>query len=164
MDIIILFDNSSPSLIMTYDDFSAQANNLRGQLLSTRKKGLESDKYEDNLRFVLEDFYDLVGNPVIKKLNEMNVPKQCRIWWCPTSVFLLTSTSRDRTNPITLDSTMFFWVYTFPHISHPSPHSLNPESQARRRLASLRYFLSLSQMKNAADIEREKPYKPSIPR
>ena len=87
MDIIILFDNSSPSLIMTYDDFSAQANNLRGQLLSTRKKRLESDKYEDTLRFVLEDFYDLVGNPVIKKLNEMNVPKQCRIWLCPTSVF-----------------------------------------------------------------------------
>jgi hypothetical protein len=49
-------------------------------------------------------------------------------------------------NPITLDSTMFFWIYTFPSISHPSPHSLNPESQARRRLASLQY-LSLSQMK-----------------
>ncbi len=123
MDIIILFDNSSPSLIMTYDDFSAQANNLRGQLLSTRKKGLESDKYEDTLRFVLEEFYDLVGNPVIKKLNEMNVPEQCRIWWCPTSVFLLTSTSRDRTNPITLDSTMFFGsirslIYPIPLRTH----------------------------------------------
>ena len=50
--------------------------------------------------------------------------------------------------PILLNWTprCFFWIYTFPHISHPSPHSLNPESQARRRLASLQY-LSLSQMK-----------------
>jgi hypothetical protein len=72
---------------MTYDDFYAQANNLRGQLLSTRKKDFESDKYDDTLRFVLEEFYDLVGNPVIEELNEMNIPEQCRIWWCPTFVF-----------------------------------------------------------------------------
>src|SRR5713101_7197095 len=27
------------------------------------------------------------GRPVIKRLNELNVPEQSRVWWCPTSVF-----------------------------------------------------------------------------
>src|SRR6267154_757437 len=46
-----------------------------------------SNTYEDALRSVLKELYDLVGRPVIKKLNELNVPKQSRVWWCPTSVF-----------------------------------------------------------------------------
>src|SRR5216683_3943295 len=33
------------------------------------------------------ELYDLVGQPVIKRLNELNIPEQSRIWWCPTSVF-----------------------------------------------------------------------------
>jgi len=86
-DIIILLHDSPPSLIPTSDDFYARARTLQERLLGERKEGLESDKYEDVLRYVLEELYELVGRPVIKKLNELNIPEQSRIWWCPTSVF-----------------------------------------------------------------------------
>ena len=86
-DILILLHNSSPSLIPTSDDFYIRANELQDLLLGERKKGLESDAYEDALRAVLKELYELVGRPVIKKLNELNIPEQSRVWWCPTSVF-----------------------------------------------------------------------------
>ena len=86
-DIIILQHNSPPSLIATSDDFYARANKLQDKLLSARKEDPESNTYEDALRSVLKELYDLVGRPVIKSLNELNVPKQSRVWWCPTSVF-----------------------------------------------------------------------------
>jgi len=86
-DIIILLHDSPPSLIPTSDDFYPRAKRLRDQLLGERKNGLESDAYEDTLRAVLEELYELVGRPVIKRLNELNIPEQSRIWWCPTSVF-----------------------------------------------------------------------------
>jgi len=89
LDIIILLHDTPPSLITTSDDFYAQANKLQDQLLGARKEDsdLESNTYEDALRSVLNELYDLVGWPVIKRLNEMNVPKQSQVWWCPTSVF-----------------------------------------------------------------------------
>jgi CHAT domain-containing protein len=86
-DIIILCHNSPPSLITTSNNFYARAIKLQDQLLSARKKGLDSYKYEETLRSVLKDLYDLVGAPVIKQLNKLNVPEQSRVWWCPTSVF-----------------------------------------------------------------------------
>ena len=86
-DILILHQNSFPSLIPTPDGFYFRANKLQDELLEERKKGLDSDKYEDTLRFVLRELYDLVGRPLIKRLNELNVPEQSRIWLCPTSVF-----------------------------------------------------------------------------
>jgi CHAT domain-containing protein len=86
-DILILLHNSPPSLIATSHDFYGRANKLQDQLLGERKKGLESEKYEDALCFVLKELYDLVGRPVIERLKELNVPEQSRIWWCPTSVF-----------------------------------------------------------------------------
>ena len=86
-DILILLHNSPPSLISTSDDFYARANKLQGQLLGERKKGLESDRYEDALCYVLKELYELVGRSVIKRLNELGVPEQSRVWWCPTSVF-----------------------------------------------------------------------------
>jgi CHAT domain-containing protein len=86
-DIIIVLHNSPPSLITTSDDFYARAIKLQDELLGARRKGLESNKYEDTLRSVLEELYEIVGLPVIKRLNELNVPEQSRIWWCPTSVF-----------------------------------------------------------------------------
>ena len=86
-DILILLHNSAPSLIPTSDDFYIRANKLQDQLLQERKKGLESEAYEDALRSVLKDLYELVGRPVIKRLNELNIPEQSRVWWCPTSVF-----------------------------------------------------------------------------
>jgi CHAT domain-containing protein len=86
-DILLLLHNSPPSLISTSDDFYARANKLQGQLLGARKEGLESDGYEDTLCFVLKGLYELVGRSVIKRLNQLGVPEQSRVWWCPTSVF-----------------------------------------------------------------------------
>ncbi len=86
-DILILLHNSPPSLIPTPDDFYARALRLQDQLLGERKRGLESNEYEDALRSVLKELYDLVGRPVIEGLNNLNVPEQSRVWWCPTSVF-----------------------------------------------------------------------------
>jgi CHAT domain-containing protein len=86
-DILILLHNSPPSLIPTSDDFYIRANKLQDQLLGQRKQGLESEAYEDALRAILKDLYELVGRPVIKRLNELNIPEQSRVWWCPTSVF-----------------------------------------------------------------------------
>ena len=86
-DILILLHNSPPSLIPTADDFYIRANKLQDQLLVERQQGLESDAYEDALRVVLKELYELVGKPVIKRLNELNIPEQSHIWWCPTSVF-----------------------------------------------------------------------------
>ncbi|KAH9989763.1 CHAT domain-containing protein [Russula vinacea] len=59
----------------------------RGPLLGARKEGLDSNQYEDTLCSVLKELYELVGRPVIQRLNELKVPKQSRVWWCPTSVF-----------------------------------------------------------------------------
>ena len=86
-DIIILLHNSPPSLIPTAHNFFSRAKGLREQLLTARKKGLDSMEYEDALISVLEALYDLVGRPVIQRLQELNVPEQSRIWWCPTRVF-----------------------------------------------------------------------------
>ena len=86
-DILILHHNSPPSHIPTADDFYARAINLRDQLFGARKQGLESDQFEGALRLVLKKLYELVGRPVIQRLNELRVPEQSRVWWCPTSVF-----------------------------------------------------------------------------
>jgi CHAT domain-containing protein/tetratricopeptide (TPR) repeat protein len=86
-DILILLHSCSPSLIPTADDFYGRANNLWDQLLGARKEGLDSNQYEDTLCSVLKELYELVGRPVIQRLQELRVPEQSRVWWCPTSVF-----------------------------------------------------------------------------
>ena len=86
-DIIILLHDSPPSLIPTANVFYYLANKLRDELLDARKKGLDSVEYDDALRSVLKGLYELVGRPVIQRLNELHVAEQSRVWWCPTSVF-----------------------------------------------------------------------------
>jgi hypothetical protein len=87
-DIIIILHRSPPSLISTPDDFYDRANGLKVKLLGARNKyGLDSTQYDRALASVLADLYKLVGRPVIDRLRELNIPKQSRIWWCPTSVF-----------------------------------------------------------------------------
>ncbi|KAI0282503.1 hypothetical protein BGY98DRAFT_1094241 [Russula aff. rugulosa BPL654] len=85
--IFIILHNSPPSLISTGDDFYYRANNLLDLLLDARKECLDSNQYEDALSSVLKGLYELVGRPVIQRLDESNVPKQSRVRWCPTSVF-----------------------------------------------------------------------------
>ncbi|KAI0292644.1 CHAT domain-containing protein [Multifurca ochricompacta] len=86
-DILILFQDSPPSLIPTTDDFYDRANKLRDRLVVARKEGLDSERYGRALRSVLEGLYNLIGRPVIDRLRALGVPEQSRIWWCPTSVF-----------------------------------------------------------------------------
>jgi CHAT domain-containing protein/tetratricopeptide (TPR) repeat protein len=86
-DIIILFHNSLPCSIPTTNDFYDRANRLRDELVEARKHGLDSREYQDALCSVLKGLYELVGEPVIKRLRMLGVPEQSRIWWCPTSVF-----------------------------------------------------------------------------
>ena len=56
-------------------------------LESRRNYGLDSRDYEKTLALVLDGLYTLVGQPVIDRLRQLQVPEQSRIWWCPTSVF-----------------------------------------------------------------------------
>jgi CHAT domain-containing protein/tetratricopeptide (TPR) repeat protein len=87
-DILIIFHKSLPCSIPTIEGFDTRANDLRDELVGARKRyGLDSGKYQDALCSVLKGLYDLVGEPVIKKLRMLGVPEQSRIWWCPTSVF-----------------------------------------------------------------------------
>ncbi|KAH9013454.1 CHAT domain-containing protein [Lactarius pseudohatsudake] len=87
-DILILLHNTSPSLIPTSDDFYDRASALKSKLLDSRLKyGLDSSHYDETLASVLAELYDLVGKPVIDRLDQLQVPRQSRIWWCPTSVF-----------------------------------------------------------------------------
>ncbi|KAH9967823.1 CHAT domain-containing protein [Russula dissimulans] len=86
-DILLLLHNSSPIHIPTTDDFYSRGNKLRDELLAARKMGLNSSEYDKALCSVLKELYELVGRPVIQRLDELNIPKQSRVWWCPTSAF-----------------------------------------------------------------------------
>jgi CHAT domain-containing protein/tetratricopeptide (TPR) repeat protein len=86
-DIVIIFHNYLPCSIPTAKCFFAHANKMRDELVDTRKRGLDSKEYQDALRSVLKGLYELVGEPVIKRLRRLGIPEQSRIWWCPTSVF-----------------------------------------------------------------------------
>jgi CHAT domain-containing protein/tetratricopeptide (TPR) repeat protein len=86
-DIVIIFHDYLPCSIPTDETFFARANELRDELVEARKKGLDSQEYQDALCLALKGLYKLVGEPVIKRLLVLGVPEQSRIWWCPTSVF-----------------------------------------------------------------------------
>ena len=87
-DIIIVLHNSPPSLITMPYNFFGVVIGLKGRLLGIRQRcGSDSKQYNRALISVLKDLYDLIGGPVIKRLNELGIPEQSRVWWCPTSVF-----------------------------------------------------------------------------
>jgi hypothetical protein len=88
-DIIIVLHNKPPSLIPTPDDFFERAGALKDKLLDSRPKKPEDDwcHYNEVLTSVLAELYTLIGQPVIDRLHQLQVPEQSRIWWCPTSVF-----------------------------------------------------------------------------
>ena len=86
-DILILLHDAPPSLISTPQDFYKRTNALKAELLESRHKyGLDSKDYDDTLALVLAELYTLIGQPVIDRLHQLQVPEQSRIWWCPTSV------------------------------------------------------------------------------
>jgi len=87
-DILIVLNNSAPVLIPTAEDFYIRTIALKQSLLETRSKySLDADRYQDALRDVLQELYELVGRPVIEELHKLGIPEQSRVWWCPTSVF-----------------------------------------------------------------------------
>jgi hypothetical protein len=87
-DILILLHNTSPSLIPTPDDFYLRASALKDRLLDSRhRQGLDSSHYDETLASVIKDLYNMIGEPIIDRLHQLQVPEQSRIWWCPTSVF-----------------------------------------------------------------------------
>jgi hypothetical protein len=87
-DIIIILHDFPPSLITTPYSFFGHVNRLKDELLRIRQRcGPDSNQYACALACVLSDLYELVGQPVIKRLNELGIPEQSRVWWCPTSAF-----------------------------------------------------------------------------
>jgi tetratricopeptide (TPR) repeat protein len=86
--IILLLEDSPPSVISTPSNLHDRANRLKDELLRVRKdKGLDSEDYDLTLASVLADLYELVGKFVIERLRQMKVPEKSRVWWCPTGAF-----------------------------------------------------------------------------
>ncbi|KAI0296883.1 hypothetical protein BC826DRAFT_1127639 [Russula brevipes] len=90
-DIIIVLHNSPPSLIPVTKGFFSRAEGMRDQLFRARRQGLESKEYELVLSSVLKGLYDLVGQPVIERLLELNVQEQSRHLVVPDIGLLLSS-------------------------------------------------------------------------
>lgn len=87
-DILIVLHNSPPSLLPTNEGFYERASNLESRLKDARNSyGLDSYQYNTALYHVLGELYELVGRPVISKLQELGIQERSRIWWYPTSVF-----------------------------------------------------------------------------
>jgi hypothetical protein len=85
-DIIIVLRDSPPSLVSTPYYFFGRVNGLKDKLLEVRQRcGPDSQQYVRTLVSVQRDLYELIGRPVIKRLNELGIPEQSRVWWCPTS-------------------------------------------------------------------------------
>jgi len=91
------------------NDFFDHTKGLKDQLLAVRKEGLDSMDYEDTLTSILQTLYDLVGRPVIQRLQELNIPEQSCIWWCPTSVFC--SLPLHAMGPIQSDGTLKLYFF-----------------------------------------------------
>ena len=95
-DIIIVLHDSPPSHIPMPSDAFERANRLKDRLLEQIYRGFDSKENEDALSValkervlsdVLKELYELVGLPIVKKLNELRIYEQSRVWWCPTSAF-----------------------------------------------------------------------------
>ena len=68
--------DSSPSIIATAKDFYQSSNKLSKRLLDTRKTHrLDSTQYRRALSSVLEELYELFGQPVIDRLRELTIPE-----------------------------------------------------------------------------------------
>ena len=146
-DILILLHDKPPSLIPTPDDFFERAGALTDKLLGSQKKyGLDSNDYNDDLASVLAELYTLVGQPVIERLRQLQVPEQSRIWWCPTSV--ICSLPLHAMGPIPSDDgeMRYFLDLYICSLPQRSPHSSIPvdATLARVRRIDLQYYLWLS--------------------
>jgi len=86
-DILILLHNTLYPLLFPHPTTSMNAQTIC-KINYWRNERRGSSRIDmRTLRSVLEELYELVGRPVIKRLNKLHVPEQSRIWWCPTSVY-----------------------------------------------------------------------------
>jgi len=145
-DIIVLLHNSPPSLIPTSNDFYIRANKLQDQLLGARKKGLDSDAYNDALRAVLKELYELVGRPVIKRLNELNIPEQSSVWWCPTSVLCSLPLHAMGPLPSDMDLPRYFLDLYIPSYTPSLSALIESRNPIHKPLKNLQCFSLYSQM------------------
>ena len=87
-DILIVLHDSPPSLITTTNIFYERASTLASTLFKARRKyTVGSELFQQELRSILKELYERVGQPVLDRLRELGIPEQSRIWWYPTSVF-----------------------------------------------------------------------------
>ena len=87
-DILIVLRDSPPAHIPTTEGFYERAKMLASTLLDARRKyAVESELYQQELRSILKELFERVGQPVLKKLRELGIVEQSRIWWYPTSAF-----------------------------------------------------------------------------
>ncbi|KAF9063102.1 CHAT domain-containing protein [Rhodocollybia butyracea] len=86
-DILIVLDQNSPVLISLVEGLYEQVETLMEQLTEARFLIKASPKrYNHVLRATLKDLWELVVSPVVTKLQELQIPKMSRIFWCPTSI------------------------------------------------------------------------------
>ncbi|KAI9433914.1 hypothetical protein H4582DRAFT_2185111 [Lactarius indigo] len=114
-DILILLQNTPPSLIPTAGDFYDRANTLKDKLLDSRNKyGLDSSHYDQALAFVLAELY------------ELNSPGSGGARHPSSAPFL--STPWVQSHPMTARCTIS-WIST----SAPIPRRLSALIQSRNR-------------------------------
>ncbi|KAH9013397.1 CHAT domain-containing protein [Lactarius hengduanensis] len=76
-------------LLLKQRELLKERNNLTSRIraLPGFDSFLTSPSFNTLRSAATSELYDLVGEPVIDRLNQLQVPRQSRIWWCPTSVF-----------------------------------------------------------------------------
>ncbi|KAJ6591846.1 CHAT domain-containing protein [Mycena vulgaris] len=79
-DALILRDAGAPTLVPLPDLSLDELRNLNGQFLKAR--GSDNSK---QLVLILRTLWKKVVQPIVAKLEALAVPRNTRIWWCPTS-------------------------------------------------------------------------------
>ncbi|KAJ7460582.1 CHAT domain-containing protein [Mycena latifolia] len=79
-DALILQEAGAPTLVPLPDLSLDELRELNGQFVKARGK-----VNSKQLVVILRALWKKVAQPVVEKLVELEVPKNTRIWWCPTS-------------------------------------------------------------------------------
>ncbi|KAH8995845.1 CHAT domain-containing protein [Lactarius hatsudake] len=124
-DILILLRNASPSLIPTTRDFYDRAGALKDSLLASRHRlGLDSIHYDETLASVLAEPYELVGKPVIDRLDQLQVPGSGGVRHLCSVPFL--STPWVRSHPMNGEKRYFLDLYICSYT--PTLSAIPPDS------------------------------------
>lgn len=88
---IIVFFDRSPSVVPLGDDFLEKASKTCNEYITARVTSQKSQDFNFDfaLRPILQQLWDSVVSKVDGELKAAGVPKESRIWWCPTSFLSL---------------------------------------------------------------------------